>query len=48
MNVTIDGYFEGPNHDISFFKGDNEDNTYFREQSSQGTTILMGTARGAH
>jgi dihydrofolate reductase len=42
INVTLDGYFEGPNHDISFFKGDNEDNTYFREQSSSRSTILMG------
>jgi dihydrofolate reductase len=42
INVTLDGYFEGPNHDISFFKGDDEDNTYFREQSNGRSTILMG------
>jgi dihydrofolate reductase len=42
INVTLDGYFEGPNHDISFFKGDDEDNSYFREQSSSRSAILMG------
>lgn len=44
MNVTLDGYFEGPNHDISFFKGDDEDNTFFREQTSggEGATVLLG------
>jgi len=42
INVTLDGYFEGPNHDISFFKGDKEDNSYFREQSSGRSTMLMG------
>ena len=42
MNVTVDGYFEGPNHDISFFKGDNQDSTFFREQASAGATMLFG------
>ena len=42
INVTVDGYFEGPGHDISFFKGDREDNTFFREQSSEGATLLFG------
>jgi len=42
MNVTVDGYFEGPQHDISFFKGDDQDNTWFREQASSGATMLFG------
>jgi dihydrofolate reductase len=42
INVTLDGYFEGPNHDLSFFKGDDEDNSFFREQSGSGATLLMG------
>lgn len=44
MNVTVDGYFEGPNHDISFFKGDDEDNEFFNEQTKDGggATLLLG------
>lgn len=42
MNVTVDGYFEGPNHDISFFKGDDQDNTFFNEQAKEGATLLFG------
>src|SRR5215470_13311298 len=42
MNVTVDGYFEGPNHDISFFKGDDQDNSFFREQASAGASMLFG------
>jgi dihydrofolate reductase len=43
MNVTVNGYFEGENHDLSFFKGDDEDNTFFREQTSKGGgTLLFG------
>jgi len=44
MNVTVDGYFEGPNHDISFFKGDDQDNAFFNEQTKDGggATLLFG------
>lgn len=42
INVTADGYFEGPNHDLSFFKGDDQDNTFFKEQSQGGATLLFG------
>lgn len=44
MNVTVDGYFEGPNHDISFFKGDDQDNSFFKEQTKDGggATLLLG------
>lgn len=43
MNVTIDGYFEGPGHDISFFK-EEQDNSFFQEQtgSGPGAVTLMG------
>jgi dihydrofolate reductase len=42
MNITIDGYFEGEGHDISFFKGDDIDNSFFKEQSGESSTILLG------
>jgi dihydrofolate reductase len=42
MNVTVNGYFEGENHDLSFFKGDDEDDSFFREQSKDGATLMFG------
>ena len=42
MNVTLNGYFEGPNHDVSFFKGDDADDSFFKEQSAGGATLLFG------
>jgi len=43
INVTLDGYFEGPDHDLSFFKGDDDDDTFFREQTHEGgATMLFG------
>src|SRR6185436_12556358 len=42
INVTLDGYFEGPNHDISFFKGDDDGNAFFREQTRQGSEMMFG------
>jgi len=42
MHVSLNGYFEGPNHDISFFKQGDENNAFFREQTSEGATMLFG------
>jgi dihydrofolate reductase len=42
MHVSLDGYCEGPNHDISFFKKDGEANAFFREQTNEGATMLFG------
>jgi dihydrofolate reductase len=44
MNVTLDGYFEGPGHDISFFAADNDSHheTFSPGQSQEVDTILLG------
>ena len=41
-NLSVDGYFEGPNHDISWSKGDFE--TFPTDPSEQADTILLGRA----
>lgn len=40
MNVSLDGYFEGPGHDISGFKNDNE--AFSSGQDQQIDTLLFG------
>jgi dihydrofolate reductase len=40
MNVSLDGYFEGPGHDISGFKTDFE--AFSSEQSQEIDTLLFG------
>jgi dihydrofolate reductase len=40
MNVSLDGYFEGPGHDISGFHSDFE--AFSSEQSQEVDTILFG------
>jgi dihydrofolate reductase len=40
MNVSLDGYFEGPGHDISGFKTDNE--AFSSGQGREVDTILLG------
>jgi dihydrofolate reductase len=40
--VTLDGFFEGPNHDFSMFQHDQESNNFAEEQSNQPGTILFG------
>jgi dihydrofolate reductase len=40
--VTLDGFFEGPNHDISWHHVDDEFNQFAIEQTSNIGTILFG------
>ncbi len=40
--VTLDGYFEGPNQDISWHHADDEFNQFAIEQTSTVDTILFG------
>ena len=40
--VTLDGYFEGPNQDISWHNVDDEFNQFAIEQTSTVDTILFG------
>jgi len=40
MNVSLDGYFEGPGHDISWSKGDYE--AFLSEESGEVDAILLG------
>jgi dihydrofolate reductase len=40
--VTLDGYFEGPNHDISWSRHDPESDNFANEQIRQPGTILFG------
>jgi dihydrofolate reductase len=40
--VTLDGFFEGPNHDISWHRNDRESNDFAEQQSGQPGTILFG------
>jgi dihydrofolate reductase len=40
--VTLDGLFEGPNHDISWNRPDPESNNFAEQQSGQPGTILFG------
>ena len=40
MNVSLDGYFEGPGHDISWAHADFE--AFSLERSREVDTILLG------
>ena len=40
--ISVDGYFEGPNHDISWHNVDDEFNDFAIEQLRQTDTILFG------
>ncbi|MCI0551564.1 MAG: dihydrofolate reductase, partial [Anaerolineae bacterium] len=40
--VTLDGFFEGPNQDISWHNVDDEFNQFAIEQTSTVDTILFG------
>jgi dihydrofolate reductase len=42
MMISVDGYFEGPNHDISWHNVDKESNSFAIEQLSEVDTILFG------
>jgi dihydrofolate reductase len=43
MNVSLDGYFEGPGHDISFFNArDDHFEPFSPEQGQEVDTILFG------
>ena len=43
MMVSLDGYFEGPDHDISWHNADNDEFQKFcAEQNPQADAILMG------
>ena len=42
MMVSLDGYFEGPNHDLSWHNTDEEFNEFAIEQFKQIDTILFG------
>ncbi len=42
MMVSLDGYFEGPKHDISWHNVDDEFNKFAIEQTSQIGTLLFG------
>lgn len=41
-NVSIDGYFAGPNGEIDWFVGDEESSQFAKDQSSSTDTILFG------
>ncbi len=40
--VTLNGYFKGPNGDISWYKHDAEENEYAVEMLKSGNTLLFG------
>jgi dihydrofolate reductase len=42
MTISLDGYFEGPNHDISWHNVDDEFNKFAIEQLREADTILFG------
>ena len=43
MHVSLDGYFEGPGHDISWFNSDDYHfEAFSREQSKEVDTLLFG------
>ena len=41
-NVSVDGYFAGPNGEIDWFVGDEESAQYAKDQSNPTNTILFG------
>ncbi|TQN41466.1 dihydrofolate reductase [Blastococcus colisei] len=42
MSVSLDGFFEGPDHDISWHRVDDELHTYVNEQLATASTFLEG------
>ena len=42
MMVSLDGYFEGPDHDISWHRVDSEFNDFSLEQMSKVDTLMFG------
>ena len=42
MMVSLDGFMEGPNHDLSWHNVDDEFNTFAAEQMNEMGTILFG------
>lgn len=42
MMLSLDGYFEGPNHDLSWHNVDEEFNEFAISQLNEADTILMG------
>ena len=42
MTLSIDGYFEGPNHDLSWHNVDDEFNKFAIEQLKEADLILFG------
>jgi dihydrofolate reductase len=42
MTVSLDGYFEGPNHDLSWHNVDEEFNKFAIEQMKENDLILFG------
>jgi dihydrofolate reductase len=42
-NVSVDGYFAGPNGEIDWFKGsDDEEKTFTHEAANQSATLIFG------
>jgi dihydrofolate reductase len=41
-NVSVDGYFAGPNGEIDWFVGDEESAQYAKDQANPTNTILFG------
>ncbi len=42
MLISLDGYFEGPDHDLSWHHVDSEFNEFAVEQTSAVDTMLFG------
>lgn len=42
MMVTLDGFFEGPDHDLSWHMVDKEFNDFAQKQLQEGDTMLFG------
>ncbi|MDE1871162.1 MAG: dihydrofolate reductase [Candidatus Micrarchaeota archaeon] len=42
LNLSIDGYFEGPNHDLSWHKVDKEFNKFAITQLNEADLIIFG------
>lgn len=42
MMVSVDGYFEGPNHDLSWHNVDNEFNQFAIKQLDEADTLIFG------
>jgi len=40
--ITLDGYFEGPNHDISWHNVDDEFREFAIDQLNETSTLLFG------